>query len=151
MDVYHNVFDEIVAALNRHDVRELAAHLADDAIFENVADPSPYDRIGACGFYASLFAAFPDMRYDVLTRFDSRSQVAAEVLLRGTHLGRFRQLEATGRAVKFAGAFLMEFRGPRVVKWRWYFDAATLLYELGVLGAGGLKLRQPEAETMDGE
>jgi steroid delta-isomerase-like uncharacterized protein len=151
MDVYHAAFDEAVAALNRHDVRELAVHLADDAIFENVADPSPYDRVGACGFFASLFVGFPDMRYDVLTRFDARNQVAAEVLLRGTHLGRFRQLDATGRTVKFAGVFLMEFRGPRVVKWRWYFDAATLLYELGVLGPGGLMLRQPGADTIGEE
>ena len=58
--------------------------------------------------------------------------VIAEFWLRGTHEGSFRGLPATGRSFECRMAALFLFDEDRLVCERVYFDAGTILRQLGI-------------------
>ena len=85
-------------------------------------------------YYATSRAAFPDQRNEIHTLRHADDAVVVEFDLRGTHLGNFAGNEATGRAFRCRMAAIFEFSGDRIVCERIYFDSATLLRQLGLIG-----------------
>ena len=53
-------------------------------------------------------------------------------MLYGTHLGSFRGLPATGRAFEMRFCAMFLFEGSDLVCERVYFDAGTILRQLGI-------------------
>jgi steroid delta-isomerase-like uncharacterized protein len=86
-------------------------------------------------YYAASRAAFPDQRNaDVVLRHTDDG-VVAEFDLLGTHKGPFLGIAPTGREFRCRMVALFLFDGEQIVCERVYFDAATILRQLGILPA----------------
>lgn len=85
-------------------------------------------------YYADTRTAFPDQRNQLLALHNADDAVIVEFILEGTHAGPLRGLPPTGRAFKTQLSAVFEFaRGTdRIVCERVYFDAATILRQLGL-------------------
>jgi steroid delta-isomerase-like uncharacterized protein len=83
-------------------------------------------------YFEETRIAFPDQRNELIALHHSDGAVIVEANLYGTHLGPFRGLPPTGRRfeLRICAAFL--FDEDRLVCERVYFDAGTVLRQLGV-------------------
>ncbi|HWO37180.1 MAG TPA: ester cyclase [Candidatus Acidoferrum sp.] len=101
-------------------------------------DDEPWDkhyegRNGVREFYEQLMKALPDLGIEVQRRHVTEDAILVEVLIRGTHLGAWRGLQATGRRVEFplCGVYTFDaddnLAGEKI-----YYDRGTVLRQLGV-------------------
>lgn len=84
-------------------------------------------------YYATSRAAFPDQRNEIHVLRHADDAVVVEFDLLGTHDGPFMGAAATGRAFRCRMAAVFEFEDDRIVCERVYFDAATILRQLGLV------------------
>jgi steroid delta-isomerase-like uncharacterized protein len=87
-------------------------------------------------YYAASRAAFPDQRNAVHALHHADDAVIVEFDLMGTHRGPFLGVAPTGRAFACRMVALFLFAGDRIVCERVYFDAATILRQLGLMPGG---------------
>src|SRR5215813_7312418 len=102
--------------------------------YELVATGEVFDGEEAVrGYYAASRMAFPDQRNRVHAVHHADDGVVVEFDLMGTHRGPLRGIPATGREFTCRMAAVFLFAGDRIVCERVYFDAATMLRQLGLL------------------
>jgi steroid delta-isomerase-like uncharacterized protein len=91
------------------------------------------------GYYRATRSAFPDQRHENVRFHVAEDTTVAEFDLLGTNLGEFYGLPPTGRAFRVPVIAVFFFHGDRIVNERIYFDAASLVSQIGQggLGAGG--------------
>lgn len=87
-------------------------------------------------YYATSRAAFPDQRNELHAIHHAEDAVVVEFDLLGTHLGEFAGAAATSREFRCRMAAIFEFTDDRIVCERVYFDSASILRQLGLLGDG---------------
>jgi steroid delta-isomerase-like uncharacterized protein len=122
---------------NRQDFEATLATFARPR-YELVATGQVFDGEEAVrGYYAASRAAFPDQRNTIHAVHHADEAVIVEFDLMGTHRGPFLGVLPTGRAFTCRMAALFLFDGDRIVCERVYFDAATILRQLGLLPAAG--------------
>jgi len=85
-------------------------------------------------YYASSRGAFPDQRNEVHALHHGDDAVVVEFDLLGTHLGPFAGHAPTGREFRCRMAAVFEMTGDRITCERVYFDSASILRQLGLLG-----------------
>jgi len=134
LDVRVAVVDEHLRAENRGDLDAVMATYGQDARYED--QPWGDYRSGrdqVREYYAELLAALPDLAIDVRHRHVSEDAIVLEVEIRGTHLGAWRGLPATGRSVSLplCGVFTFD-DDNRLAGERIYYDRALILRQLGV-------------------
>ena len=103
--------------------------------YELIATGQVFDGEEAVrGYYETSRAAFPDKRNEILTLRHADDAVVVEFDLLGTHRGPFLGSPGTGREFRcpMAALFLFEDGGDAIVCERVYFDAATILRQLGI-------------------
>jgi steroid delta-isomerase-like uncharacterized protein len=84
-------------------------------------------------YYQETRAAFPDQRNELIAMHHADDAVIAEFWLRGTHEGEFRGVPPTGKSFECRMAAFFLFEGEELVCERVYFDALTLLSQLGLV------------------
>ena len=91
------------------------------------------------GYYRTTRTAFPDQRHDNVRFHAAEHSTVAEFDLLGTNLGAFYGLPPTGRSFRVPVIAVFFFDGDRIVNERVYFDAASLINQIGhgSLLAGG--------------
>jgi steroid delta-isomerase-like uncharacterized protein len=120
-------------AMNRYDVDEMASLCWEDAVGDEVPEPSPYEgRKGIAKSYRELFAGFPDCRAEVLNAFCDQDQALVEVRWRGTNKGDFRGLPATGRIVDIRIAYIFEVQRGKIRRITEYYDGAAVARQMGL-------------------
>lgn len=87
-------------------------------------------------YFAATRAAFPDQRNELIELRHADDGVVVEFWLRGTHRGRFRELEPTGRAFECRCVAFFLFEGEGLICERVYFDQATIAEQLFSEDAG---------------
>jgi len=87
------------------------------------------------GYFAASRAAFPDQHNEIHSMRHADDAVVVEFDLIGTHLGDFAGFAPTGREFRCRMAAIFELSGDRIVCERVYFDSATILRQLGLVGA----------------
>jgi steroid delta-isomerase-like uncharacterized protein len=85
-------------------------------------------------YYRTSRTAFPDQRNENVVLRHADDAVIVEFDLRGTHLGEFLGFAPTGREFTCRMVALFLFEGDRIVCERIYFDLATIVGQLGLLG-----------------
>jgi steroid delta-isomerase-like uncharacterized protein len=87
-------------------------------------------------YFAETRAAFPDQRNELIRMYHADDAVIVEFDLKGTHEGPLRGIPATGRAFTCRTLAIFEFEaeGEGIVCERVYFDVATILGQLGLMG-----------------
>ena len=119
---------------NEHDLEGVLRTFGDTARY----DDEPWDehyqgRNGVRLFYEQLMKALPDLEIEVQHRHVTDDAVLVEVIIRGTHLGGWRGLPATGRRVQFplCGVYTFDnddcLAGEKI-----YYDRGMVLRQLGV-------------------
>jgi steroid delta-isomerase-like uncharacterized protein len=117
---------------NRHDFRTTLATFHHPR-YELIPTGDVYDGPEeVMRYFKESRTAFPDQRNRLLAMHHADDAIITEFELYGTHLGNYRGLPPTGRAfVARMSAFFL-FEGDRLVCERVYFDANTLLRQLGI-------------------
>jgi steroid delta-isomerase-like uncharacterized protein len=119
-------------AENVHDFDTVIATF-DHPRYELVATDQTYDGEDEVrGYFAASRAAFPDQRNELVALHSTADGVWAEFDLLGTHEGPFLGFEPTGRTFRCRMAAFFAFEGERIVAERVYFDALTILRQLGL-------------------
>lgn len=103
--------------------------------YEIVATGDVYDgEEEVARYYAETRTAFPDQRNRLIELHHTDDAAVVEFELTGTHLGSFRGLPGTGKSFscRMCALFLFAEGSDRIVGERVYFDAATILRQLGI-------------------
>jgi steroid delta-isomerase-like uncharacterized protein len=87
-------------------------------------------------YFEDTRTAFPDQRNEPVALHHTDAGVIAEFVLKGTHLGPFRGIPPTGKEFSCRCAAFFLFEEDRLVCERVYFDAATILSQLGLIQPG---------------
>jgi steroid delta-isomerase-like uncharacterized protein len=123
-------------ALNARDYATAAGAFAEGCEFVSV--PSGVRFTGSASILNGLreFAgAFSDWRVEVDRLVASGMDVVVEWRTTGTHDGEFRGALPTGIRFERRGCAVAEVAGGKIVRYRDYYDRATLLEQLGLIDA----------------
>jgi steroid delta-isomerase-like uncharacterized protein len=103
--------------------------------YELIATGEVYDGEEAVrGYYARSRATFPDQRNEVLALHHADDGVIVEFDLLGTQTGELAGMAPTGREFRCRMVALFLFDGDLINCERVYFDAGTILRQLGLSG-----------------
>src|SRR5687767_4748951 len=128
------------AAWASGDIEAILAAYTDDVVFEEV--PFNLEVRGQNELrihLEALYAAFPDIAF-VATgdAFVAGDRAAVEWTATGTYAGQIAGMPpGAGQIVTFRGASILELEGDKIRAEREYYDAASLLTQLGALPAPG--------------
>jgi len=119
---------------NDHDLEGVLQTFGDTAQYDDEAWDEHYKGIsGVRLFYEQLLKALPDLKIEVQQCHVAEEAILMEVLIRGTHLGSWRGLPATGKVVQFPLCGVYTFDGEdRLAGEKIYYDRSTVLKQLGV-------------------
>jgi DNA end-binding protein Ku len=119
---------------NEHDLEGVLRTFGDIAQYDDEPWGEHYKgQSGVRLFYEQLMKALPDLKIDVQRQHVAEEAIVVEVIIRGTHLGAWRGLPATGRSVEFPLCGIYTFDADdRLAGERIYYDRGTVLRQLGV-------------------
>ncbi|HYH58654.1 MAG TPA: ester cyclase [Thermoleophilaceae bacterium] len=118
---------------NRHEVEPAIATFAEHPRYELYSMHEVFDGHEAVNLYfTDLWKTFPDLRAELINLRHAEDAVIIEVDLAATWLGPFRGLPPTGRSYRCRQAVFFLFEDDRLVIERVYFDAITVLRQLGL-------------------
>jgi steroid delta-isomerase-like uncharacterized protein len=84
-------------------------------------------------FYEQLMSALPDLEIEVQRQHVTGDAILVEVVIRGTHLGGWRGMPATGRRIEFPLCGIYTFDAEdRLAGEKIYYDRGTVLRQLGI-------------------
>jgi steroid delta-isomerase-like uncharacterized protein len=119
---------------NEHDLEGVLGTFGDAAQYDDEPWGEHYQgRDGVRQFYEQLMSALPDLEIAVQRKHVTDHSILVEVMIRGTHLGGWRGLPATGRRVEFplCGVYTFD-ANDRLAGERIYYDRGTVLRQLGI-------------------
>ena len=126
--------EQHVGLENAHDLDGVLGTFGDAAHYDDEAWGEHYSGLnGVREFYSQLMKALPDLDIKVVRRHVTEESIVLEVLIRGTQLGPWRGLPATGRKVEIplCGVYTFD-EHDRLAGERIYYDRASVLRQLGV-------------------
>ena len=113
-------FDLTLATFNGHPHYEI---MATGEVYDGDAE--------VMGYYMTTRTAFPDQRHDNVRIHIADDAVITEFDLLGTNLGEFYGMPPTGQSFSVPVIAVFFFEGDRIVNERIYFDAASLVTQIG--------------------
>ena len=128
------IVEQHIRLENTHDLDGVLGTFGDIARYDDEPWGEHYDgRNGVRQFYEQLMTALPDLQIEVQHRHVAEDTVIVEVMIRGTQLGGWRGLPATGRRVEFplCGVYTFD-ANDRLAGEKIYYDRGTVLRQLGV-------------------
>jgi steroid delta-isomerase-like uncharacterized protein len=121
---------KIFEAWNLHDANKLAAFYTDDVVYEDVTyGESAHGQAELKKFAADFFASVPDLKIEVVNAVVHDGNGSLEWVLTGTDKGIYK----TGKPFKVRGASLITMRGNKFASSKDFYDAATIMKQVGVL------------------
>jgi steroid delta-isomerase-like uncharacterized protein len=126
--------EEHVRCENAHDLDGVIRTFGSTARYDDEPWDQHWQGIDAVRqFYSQLMAALPDLSIEIVKRHVAEETILLEVVIRGTHLGGWRGLPATGRHVEvpICGVYTFD-ADDRLAGERIYYDRAMIFRQLGV-------------------
>ncbi len=119
-------------AWNRHDPAAIVAVFAEGGTYSDPNVPDGLSGSAIAGYVGELFAAFPDLSFDVCgTAPASDGVVGVRWTMRGTNTGSFRGNPPTESTVALPGADFIVVEGGKISSVEGFFDRRTLAEQLG--------------------
>jgi predicted ester cyclase len=85
----------------------------------------------------AYFAAFPDLRHEVIDFVEAGEKIALELRVGGTHTGTMQTpngpIPPTGRRVTWESVDFVTVAGGKIASWHAYYDQLAFLAQLGLL------------------
>jgi steroid delta-isomerase-like uncharacterized protein len=128
------IVEQHIRLENEHDLQGVLGTFGDAARYDDEPWGEHYTgRKGVCLFYEQLMKALPDLQIETQRQHVTEDAILVEVVIRGTHLGGWRGLPATGRRVEFklCGVYTFDV-DDRLAGEKIYYDRGTVLRQLGV-------------------
>lgn len=118
---------------NAHDLEGVLGTFGDAAHYDEAWCEHYEGTTGVREFYSQLMNALPDLEIQVVRRHATQEAIVLEVMIRGTQLGPWRGLPATGRRVEIplCGVYTFDEQ-DRLAGERIYYDRGSVLRQLGV-------------------
>jgi steroid delta-isomerase-like uncharacterized protein len=128
------VVEQHIRLENEHDLEGVLRTFGNAARYDDEPWGEHYEgRNGVRQFYEQLMKALPDLEIEIQRRHVSLDAILVEAIIRGTHLGGWRGLPATGRRVEFPLCGVYTFDGDdHLAGEKIYYDRGTVLRQLGV-------------------
>ena len=128
------IVEEHVRQENEHNLEGVIQTFGESARYDDEPWNQHYEgREQVRQFYEQLMAALPDLSIEIVRRHVAAETVILEVIIRGTQLGPWRGLPATGRRVEVPLCGVYTFgTDDRLAGERIYYDRAMVLRQLGV-------------------
>jgi steroid delta-isomerase-like uncharacterized protein len=124
-------------AWNDHDLDAIIAMHAPDMVFENHTAGESASGEEVRGHIDSIFASWPDLRFEPRRLYVREGLVVQEWTARATHTETMRrgEIEAppSGREVSWAGIDSIPFEGGLVKRKDVYSDSVSILRQVGLL------------------
>jgi steroid delta-isomerase-like uncharacterized protein len=135
MDLLTTIKDEWKKHSIAEDKRELEALLetmTEDCVYELVPTGETWrGKAEVRNFYNSLWAAFPDAKFQLTNLVVGPQGVAEEAWLVATHRGAWMNIPATNKPVKFMLVIFFPWANGKFSGERVYFDRQTVFEQLG--------------------
>ena len=119
---------------NQHDLDGVISTFGDAARYDDEPWDEHYNgRNQVRQFYKQLMTALPDLEIEVRQQHVAYEAIVVEVMIRGTQLGEWKGLPATGRRLDLPLCGIYTFdAADRLAGERIYYDRGTVLRQLGV-------------------
>jgi steroid delta-isomerase-like uncharacterized protein len=123
-----------VDAWNSHDADAIVALYAEGATYHTPRVDHPLKGKALADFIKSVLTAYPDVRFEVISRGDTGGGlVATQLMLHGTHTGAFMDgTPPTGRTVTYPLASFAQIEGDKIRSEHRYLDRQTEAEQLGL-------------------
>jgi steroid delta-isomerase-like uncharacterized protein len=128
------IVEQHIRLENEHDLEGVLRTFGDTARYDDEPWGEHYKgRNGVRLFYEQLMKALPDLGIEVQRQHVTEDAILVEVMIRGTHLGGWRGLPATGRRIEFplCGVYTFDV-DDRLAGEKIYYDQGTVLRQLGI-------------------
>jgi steroid delta-isomerase-like uncharacterized protein len=128
------IVEQHIRVENEHDLDGVLRTFGDAARYDDEPWGEHYEgRNGVRQFYEQLMKALPDLEIHVQHQHVTDDAIVVEAMIRGTHLGAWRCLPATGRRIEFplCGVYTFD-AGDRLAGEKIYYDRGSVLRQLGV-------------------
>jgi len=132
--IYRRFLEE---AFNRGNLRVLDEVLAPDYVFHDAPAGSPQGPEVIRRTVTRFRTGFPDLRITIEEMVAEGDKVAARATTRGTHLGEFFGIPATGKRVEMQGLTMVTVRDGRVRESWVKNDVAALFRQIGATAPAG--------------
>lgn len=120
-------------AWNGRDADRILNSLAPSGSYSDPATGGTLQGDALRDYTSQLFAAFPDLTFDISTVTSGDARTVVEWLMRGTNLGSLGSgLPPTGKAISLPGVDVFTLRGDAIESVQGYFDQKTFLEQLGL-------------------
>lgn len=128
------IVEEHIRLENEHNLEGVLRTFGDSARYDDEPWDAHYEgRDGVRRFYTQLMKALPDLEIDVRRRYVTDDAILVEVIIRGTHLGGWRGLPATGRRIDFPLCGIYTFDADdRLAGEKIYYDRGVVWQQLGI-------------------
>jgi steroid delta-isomerase-like uncharacterized protein len=116
-----------------HDLDRLLQLFTEDVVYEDVTmGVVNRGKSELRTFGEGFIAGFPDVTFELRSRFANGASGGAEWVMRGTHTGDSPGMPRTGKHVEVRGASMFEFAGDKIRRCSDYWDMSTFLKQLGL-------------------
>lgn len=120
-------------AWNRRDAAGIVATFTDGGTYADPSTRGPLTGEGIGAYAKGLWAAFPDLSFDIVSLAQNDSGlVSAEWLMKGTNTGSLMGLPPTGLPVALPGADFVRVEGDKIRSVKGYFDSGAVPRALGL-------------------
>jgi steroid delta-isomerase-like uncharacterized protein len=134
---HERVLDDWGRYWSSHDMPRLLELFTDDVVYEDVTmGVTNRGKTELRTFGEGFFVGFPDVTFEVTSRFATETQGGLEWVMRGSHQGDLPGMPATGKHVEVRGASIVGFADGRISRCSDYWDMAAFLKQLGLMPAG---------------
>ena len=121
-------------AWSSHDAEQILSLFTDDCVYEDV----PLGIVSRGkeelrAFADATFAGIPDIRQELTAGFVAGTSAGMEWVMSGTHAGDFPGMPATGKRFSVRGASILVLRDGLIQRIADYWDAATVMRQVGLL------------------
>jgi steroid delta-isomerase-like uncharacterized protein len=125
-----SVADMWIAAWNSHDAGKVVAAFSPDVLFEDVTfGATNHGSRELQKYAASIFDAVPDAKFDLVNSSEDQRHGSIEWTFSGTDRGLYK----TGKRFSVRGVSVIELRGGKISRERDYYDAASIMRQVGLL------------------
>jgi steroid delta-isomerase-like uncharacterized protein len=128
------VSQRAIDAWNRHDPDAVIALYAEAATYHNPRLDHPLKGKAIADFIRSVLKAYPDLRFEVISRGDmGGGLIASQLVLHATHTGPFMDgTPPTGRTVNYPVASFAQVEGEKIRSEHIYLDRLGVAQQLGL-------------------
>jgi len=134
----------LVEGFNKRDMNMTLSMLSDQVEWMDIASQTLFrGKEGYRRFDEAWLKAFPDGQAEIINIIAHGDRVVVEYVGRGTHLGPLEGpmgvLQATGKQVQLPMVDVMRIQDGKIIRGRTYYNAATVLQQVGVGEEPGAK------------